>query len=72
MALDKELMEILACPACKQPVCEADESIFCTNAECRRKYAITDGFPVMLIEEAKVLEQAEFNAAMQKKPASDS
>lgn len=68
MAIDPELMKILACPACKSRVFEADERIFCTKADCRRRYAITDGIPVMLIEEAAVLEPADWNAAMRKDP----
>jgi hypothetical protein len=48
--IDKELLEILACPACKADVREADDKIICTK--CGKKYPIKDGIPVMLIEEA--------------------
>jgi len=49
--IDKELLSILACPACKADVELKDEKIVCTK--CRRKYPIRDGIPVMLIEEAE-------------------
>ena len=49
--IDKELLDILACPACKADVELKDEKIVCTK--CGRKYPIRDGIPVMLIDEAE-------------------
>ncbi len=50
MAISQELLEVLACPACKTPVELVGESwLVCT--ECDRKYPIKDDIPVMLIEE---------------------
>lgn len=49
--IDKELLEILACPVCKTAVTLEDEKIVC--ASCGRRYPIRDGIPVMLIEEAE-------------------
>jgi hypothetical protein len=50
MAISKELLEILACPACKAPVQLVQESwLVCER--CERKYPIKDDIPVMLIEE---------------------
>jgi len=48
--IDKELLKILACPACKADVELKDNKICC--AGCGKKYPIRDGIPVMLIEEA--------------------
>ncbi len=48
--IDKEFLEILACPVDKAPVKKEGEEIVCT--ECGRRYPIKDGIPVMLIEEA--------------------
>ncbi len=50
--IDKELLEILACPACKAPVVLGGERIVCTNSACGLRYPIRDGIPVMLVEEA--------------------
>lgn len=51
--IDKELLEILACPACKAPVTQEGEWIVCSAAEsCGKRYPIRDGIPIMLIEEA--------------------
>lgn len=49
--IDKELLAILACPACKADVELKDEKIVCTK--CKRKYPIKDGIPIMLIDEAE-------------------
>ncbi|MBI4905233.1 MAG: Trm112 family protein [Acidobacteria bacterium] len=54
MAISKELLEILVCPACKSDLeMRADQSgLKCVS--CRRVYPIRDGIPVMLIDEARI------------------
>ena len=54
MAISPDLLEILACPACKAKVeLKADGSgLKC--AECKRVYPIRDDIPVMLIDEAAI------------------
>ncbi|HOW35995.1 MAG TPA: Trm112 family protein [Candidatus Omnitrophota bacterium] len=49
--IDKELLAILACPACKGDVQMKDEKIVCTK--CGLKYPIKDGIPIMLVDEAE-------------------
>lgn len=53
MALDKELLEILACPNCRGDVeyREAEDLIVCLG-QCGYKYPVRDDIPVMLIDEA--------------------
>ncbi|MBI3332597.1 MAG: Trm112 family protein [Candidatus Omnitrophica bacterium] len=51
--IDKELLEILACPACKAPVTLEGERIACTHSGCGLRYPIREGIPVMLVEEAE-------------------
>ena len=51
--IDKELLEILACPKCKAEVKLEGEKIICTNPQCGLRYPIRDGIPVMLIDEAE-------------------
>lgn len=55
MPIDKELLEILACPKCKEPIQhdEAKDILICQK--CQVYYSIVDDIPVMLIEEAKPL-----------------
>lgn len=50
--ISKELLDILACPACKKPVVIEGEKIVCSS--CKRRYPIKDGIPVMLIDEAEM------------------
>ena len=54
MAISQDLLEILACPACKAKVeLKADGSgLKCV--ECRRVYPVRDDIPVMLVDEAVV------------------
>jgi uncharacterized protein len=49
--IDKELLNILACPACKADVELKEERIVCKK--CGKKYPIRDGIPIMLIDEAQ-------------------
>ncbi len=51
--IDKALLEILACPACKQDVKEEGDWIVCTSQSCGLRYPVREGIPVMLIEEAE-------------------
>lgn len=59
MALDPMLLEILACPDDKGPLYyfEAEDSLY--NPRLRRRYSITDDIPVMLIDEAETVDDAE-------------
>jgi uncharacterized protein YbaR (Trm112 family) len=54
MAISQDLLEILACPACKAKVeLKPDGSgLKCTG--CKRVYPIRDDIPVMLVNEAVV------------------
>ncbi|OLD59097.1 MAG: hypothetical protein AUI83_03470 [Armatimonadetes bacterium 13_1_40CM_3_65_7] len=49
--IDKELLEILACPACKAPMTQEADQIVCTK--CGRRYPIRDDIPVLLVDEAE-------------------
>lgn len=52
--VSKELLEILACPACDErpPLELVDEDAFLQCTSCKRKYPITDGIPQLVVEEA--------------------
>lgn len=53
MSLPTELLEILVCPKCRGELeyREEPESLVCHA--CRLIYAVEDGIPIMLIDEAK-------------------
>jgi uncharacterized protein len=53
MTINKELLDILACPKCKGSIFlnEAQNGLICQ--QCKLLYEIRDGIPIMLIDEAK-------------------
>jgi hypothetical protein len=51
MAIDPQLLEILACPACRTDVTPAADGAALICRSCRRRYPIVDDVPIMLIEE---------------------
>ena len=61
MSLDATLLSILACPEDKGPLyyLEGEAALF--NPRLRRVYAVRDGIPVMLVEEAVELTDEEFD-----------
>jgi uncharacterized protein len=59
MALDPLLLEVLACPEDKGPLLYfADEDLL-YNPRLRRSYAVSDGIPNMLIDEATKVDDSE-------------
>ena len=56
MSIRSELLEILACPKCKQAVELSTEgdTILCHG--CQLRYPVRDDIPVMLIDEAESIE----------------
>ena len=56
MSIRSELLEILACPKCKQAVELADDGDTILCHVCRLRYPVRDEIPVMLIDEAESME----------------
>jgi hypothetical protein len=54
MSISKELLEILACPLCKEPVSLTPDASGLRCPKCNRIYPIRDDIPVMLVEEATI------------------
>lgn len=59
MALDQQLLDILACPEDKGPLFYLEDEQALFNPRLKRRYRIEDDIPVMLIDEAESLEDAE-------------
>jgi uncharacterized protein YbaR (Trm112 family) len=53
MPVSPELLEILACPKCKQAVELAAEGDYILCKPCQLRYPVRDDIPVMLIDEAE-------------------
>lgn len=58
MAIDKDLLDILACPKCKGDIVYDKEKNGLICNACKLMYPIKDDIPIMLIDEAKPLEGA--------------
>ena len=52
MGIQKDLLEILACPKCKGDIRLTDKEDGLVCEKCRLFYPIRDNIPVMLIDEA--------------------
>jgi len=57
MAIKQELLDILACPKCKGDIHlnETQDGLICDK--CKLLYEIRDDIPIMLIDEAKPIEE---------------
>lgn len=69
MALDPQLLEILACPDDKGPLLyfEAEGALY--NPRLKRRYAIRDDIPIMLVDEAETVSAAEHDRLVAKAEA---
>jgi uncharacterized protein YbaR (Trm112 family) len=57
--LDPLLLEILACPEDKGPLLYFPDEAILYNPRLKRRYDIRDDIPVMLIDEATTVDDAE-------------
>jgi uncharacterized protein YbaR (Trm112 family) len=59
VALDPQLLEILACPEDKGPLLYFPDEDSLYNPRLKRRYAIRDDIPIMLIDEAETVDDTE-------------
>jgi uncharacterized protein YbaR (Trm112 family) len=59
MALDPQLLDILACPEDKGPLLYLQDEDALYNPRLKRRYAIRDDIPIMLIDEAETVSDDE-------------
>ena len=66
MAIDPKLLEILACPEDHGALLyfAAENALY--NPRLKRTYGVVDDIPVMLVEEAKTVDDAEHQRLMKK------
>ena len=69
MALDPQLLEILACPDDKGPLLYFEDEDLLYNPRLQRKYRIDDDIPVMLVDEATDADDAEHERLLAKAEA---
>ncbi len=69
MALDERLLAILACPEDKGPLLYFPDEESLYNPRLKRRYAIRDDIPIMLIDEAETVDDAEHQRILGKAEA---
>ncbi len=69
MALDAKLLEILACPEDKGPLLYFEDEQCLYNPRLKRRYAIRDDIPIMLIDEAETVGDDEHGRLLAKAEA---
>jgi uncharacterized protein YbaR (Trm112 family) len=69
MALDPQLLEILACPEDKGPLLYFQDEDALYNPRLKRRYAIRDDIPIMLIDEAETVPDDEHQRLLAKAEA---
>jgi uncharacterized protein len=69
MALDAQLLDILACPDDKGPLLYFEDEDCLYNPRLKRRYRIEDDIPVMLVDEATEVDDAEHERLVAKAEA---
>lgn len=69
MTLDPLLLEILACPEDKGPLLYFADEACLYNPRLHRRYAVKDGIPDMLVEDAETVAPEEHERLMAKAAA---
>jgi uncharacterized protein len=71
MALDPLLLEVLACPEDKGPLIYFVDEERLYNPRLKRSYAVSDGIPNMLIDEAQTVDDQEHERLISKAKDTD-
>jgi uncharacterized protein YbaR (Trm112 family) len=69
MALDPQLLDILACPDDKGSLLYLEDEAALYNPRLKRRYEVRDDIPVMLVDEAATVDDAEHDRIMAKAEA---
>jgi len=66
MSLDPLLLDVLACPVDKGPLLWFEDEDVLYNPRLKKSYAVVDGVPVLLMDEAVAVGDAEHERLMAK------
>jgi uncharacterized protein YbaR (Trm112 family) len=66
MSLDPLLLDVLACPVDKGPLLWFEDEDVLYNPRLKKSYAVDDGVPVLLVDEAVDVGEAEHERLMAK------
>lgn len=60
MSIDEKLLEILACPKCRGDIRLKEDGSGLICDQCKLLYPIKDDIPIMLIEEAIMIDKTNY------------
>ena len=66
MSLDPLLLDVLACPVDKGPLLWFEDEDILYNPRLRKSYAVVDGVPVLLTDEAAAVGESEHERLLAK------
>ena len=66
MALDPELVTVLACPVDHGPLHVLDAEAALSNPRLHRRYPVREGIAVMLVDESEIVSDSEHDRIMAK------
>jgi len=66
MVLDPKLLAILACPEDKGPLLYFADEDALYNPRLKRRYAVRDDIPIMLIDESEAVDEGEHERLLAK------
>jgi uncharacterized protein YbaR (Trm112 family) len=66
MSLDPLLLDVLACPVDKGPLLWFEDEDVLYNPRLKKSYAVVDGVPVLLVDEAADVSESEHERLMAK------
>jgi uncharacterized protein len=66
MSLDPLLLDVLACPVDKGPLLWFEDEDVLYNPRLRKSYAVVDGVPVLLVDEAVTVGDTEHERLLAK------
>jgi uncharacterized protein YbaR (Trm112 family) len=69
MALDPQLLDILACPEDKGPLLYFADEDALYNPRLHRRYLVREGIPIMLVDEAEAVSDEEHERLLAKAAA---
>lgn len=64
LPFDQDLFDLLVCPLARTPLAWVEGRLVSTDPATRRAYRVEGDIPVMLIDEAKELDEAEWKRLM--------
>ncbi len=63
-SIEPWLLSILVCPESRAPLVLEGDWLYSTDPKTRRRYAIVEGIPDLLIDESEVVSEQEFERVM--------